>query len=147
MALLCCAHTATKASYLQTALRSAHHHSLYLLLKLSVRLHLLLPFTLLLLMCCGLSPPHPVLLFCCGRHVRASGGMMSLIMQGQPILASGHVKTGLAGLGLLSLQAMLPLLFSEGEGVRTAVRSGSCSGFGTPCACVHDMIVVPYPVQ
>jgi hypothetical protein len=50
----------------------------------------------------------------------ASGGILSLLMQGKPILESPHFTTGMLGLGLLSVQAMLPLFFSEGQSVRTA---------------------------
>ncbi|KAG1662945.1 hypothetical protein FOA52_006698 [Chlamydomonas sp. UWO 241] len=44
----------------------------------------------------------------------AIGGMMSLIMQGKPIFESSHVTTGLVGLGLLSVQAVLPAFFASG---------------------------------
>ncbi|PNW87508.1 hypothetical protein CHLRE_02g143450v5 [Chlamydomonas reinhardtii] len=51
----------------------------------------------------------------------ALGGMMSLIMQGKPILESPHALTGLAGLGLLSVQSLLPVAFASGTGeARTA---------------------------
>ncbi|GLC36896.1 hypothetical protein PLESTB_000180900 [Pleodorina starrii] len=51
----------------------------------------------------------------------AMGGMMSLIMQGKPIFESPHVWTGLAGLGLLGVQSLLPLAFASGTGeARTA---------------------------
>lgn len=49
----------------------------------------------------------------------AVGGMMSLIMQDRPIFESPHVWTGLAGLTLLSFQAMLPLFFAESRDSRT----------------------------
>ncbi len=44
----------------------------------------------------------------------AVGGMMSLLMQGKPIFESSHVTTGLLGLGLLTVQAILPATFSSG---------------------------------
>jgi hypothetical protein len=50
----------------------------------------------------------------------ASGGVLSLLMQGKPILESPHFISGMLGLSLLSLQAMLPLFFSEGPSARTA---------------------------
>uniref|UniRef100_A0A383W485 Cytochrome b561 domain-containing protein n=1 Tax=Tetradesmus obliquus TaxID=3088 RepID=A0A383W485_TETOB len=49
----------------------------------------------------------------------ATGGMMSLIMQGKPIFESSHVVTGLTGLALLSFQAMLPAFFSDSKDART----------------------------
>jgi len=50
----------------------------------------------------------------------ATGGVISLVMQGKPILESPHFVSGMTGLALLSVQAMLPLFFSEGAGARTA---------------------------
>lgn len=50
----------------------------------------------------------------------ASGGVMSLLMQHKPVLESPHFISGMLGLSLLSIQAMLPLFFSEGQSVRTA---------------------------
>mmetsp|Transcript_39588 Transcript_39588/g.88056 ORF Transcript_39588/g.88056 Transcript_39588/m.88056 type:complete len:212 (-) Transcript_39588:422-1057(-) len=44
----------------------------------------------------------------------ASGGMMSLLMQGKPIFESAHVWTGLGGLALLAVQATLPAFFAQG---------------------------------
>ncbi|GBF94792.1 translation initiation factor [Raphidocelis subcapitata] len=49
----------------------------------------------------------------------ATGGCMSLIMQGKPIFESAHVTTALWGLTLLAFQAMLPLFFDESPGSRT----------------------------
>ncbi len=44
---------------------------------------------------------------------------MSLLMQGKPIFESSHVTTGLAGLGLLTVQALLPAFFaSSGKSAR-----------------------------
>ena len=44
-------------------------------------------------------------------------------MQDKPIFESPHVLTGLAGLGLLSLQATLPAFFaSQGQSARDVVR-------------------------
>jgi hypothetical protein len=42
----------------------------------------------------------------------ASGGVLSLLMQGKPVLESPHFISGSIGLALLSVQAMLPLFFS-----------------------------------
>lgn len=50
----------------------------------------------------------------------AVGGMMSLLMQDKPIFESTHVWTGLAGLGLLGVQSLLPLAFASGGSARTA---------------------------
>lgn len=50
------------------------------------------------------------LLFAAG----ATGGMLSLLLQGKPIFESTHVLTGLGGLGLLGVQACLPLFFDKG---------------------------------
>jgi len=46
----------------------------------------------------------------------ASGGMLSLIMQGKPILSSPHSTTAFIGLGLLAFQAMLPREWMGGDG-------------------------------
>ena len=52
----------------------------------------------------------------------AIGGMMSLLMQDKPIFESPHVWSGLAGLGLLALQATLPAFFaSQGQSARDVV--------------------------
>lgn len=50
----------------------------------------------------------------------ASGGVLSLLMQGKPVLESPHFVSGMTGLSLLAVQACLPLFFSEGASVRTA---------------------------
>lgn len=49
---------------------------------------------------------------------------MSLLMQNKPIFESTHVTTGLAGMGLLTVQALLPAFFSSGSG---EARTGQCS--------------------
>lgn len=49
----------------------------------------------------------------------AIGGMLSLVMQDKPIFDSPHVWSGILGLSLLGLQAMLPLFFEEDPSVRT----------------------------
>ena len=36
-----------------------------------------------------------------------AGGMMSLLMQGRPIFESAHLTTGLIGMGLLTVQAII----------------------------------------
>lgn len=48
----------------------------------------------------------------------AVGGMLSLVMQDKPIFESTHVWTGLLGLTLLGIQAMLPLFFLDDRGTR-----------------------------
>ncbi|GAB4821366.1 hypothetical protein N2152v2_008412 [Parachlorella kessleri] len=48
----------------------------------------------------------------------AVGGTMSLIMQGKDIFSSSHAWTGLGGLVLLGLQAMLPLFFEDDSNAR-----------------------------
>lgn len=50
----------------------------------------------------------------------AVGGLMSLTMQGKPILSSPHATTGVVGLLLLALQGMLAAFFDDGEGARDA---------------------------
>ncbi|KAF5831989.1 hypothetical protein DUNSADRAFT_12304 [Dunaliella salina] len=51
----------------------------------------------------------------------ALGGMMSLLMQGKPIAESSHVTSGLVGMSLLTVQALLPAFFASGSGqARTA---------------------------
>lgn len=50
----------------------------------------------------------------------AVGGLMSLTMQGKPLLSSPHATTGLIGLALLALQGMLSAFFEDGEGARDA---------------------------
>ncbi|CAG9464611.1 unnamed protein product [Pedinophyceae sp. YPF-701] len=50
----------------------------------------------------------------------AFGGMLSLTMQGKPILQSPHFWTGTTGLTLLALQAMLPLFFEDDPNARSA---------------------------
>uniref|UniRef100_A0A061S7Q6 Uncharacterized protein n=2 Tax=Tetraselmis sp. GSL018 TaxID=582737 RepID=A0A061S7Q6_9CHLO len=50
----------------------------------------------------------------------ASGGMLSLLMQGKPIFNDAHVWTGLGGLSLLALQGMLALFFEDDPNARTA---------------------------
>eukprot|EP00798_Chlamydomonas_sp_ICE-L_P018906 gene18906-25464_t len=44
----------------------------------------------------------------------ATGGMLSLMLQGKEIFESSHVVTGLAGLSLLGVQGLLPLFFDKG---------------------------------
>ncbi|KAI3944659.1 hypothetical protein MKW98_021117 [Papaver atlanticum] len=44
----------------------------------------------------------------------ATGGITSLVTSNKPILESPHAVTAFIGLGLLSLQALLPSLFDEG---------------------------------
>lgn len=44
----------------------------------------------------------------------ATGGITSLVTSNKPILESPHAVTAFIGLGLLSLQALLPTLFDEG---------------------------------
>jgi hypothetical protein len=49
------------------------------------------------------------------------GGMMSLLLQGKPILESSHVTSALIGMSLLTVQALLPAFFASGSGeARTA---------------------------
>eukprot|EP00193_Tetraselmis_chui_P013556 CAMPEP_0177789792 /NCGR_PEP_ID=MMETSP0491_2-20121128/22965_1 /TAXON_ID=63592 /ORGANISM="Tetraselmis chuii, Strain PLY429" /LENGTH=226 /DNA_ID=CAMNT_0019311733 /DNA_START=38 /DNA_END=718 /DNA_ORIENTATION=- len=50
----------------------------------------------------------------------ASGGMLSLLMQGKPIFQSAHVWTGLTGLACLGLNGMLSLFFEDDANARTA---------------------------
>lgn len=50
----------------------------------------------------------------------AVGGLMSLTMQGKPLLSSPHATTGLIGLALLALQGMLSAFFEDGQGARDA---------------------------
>jgi len=50
----------------------------------------------------------------------ASGGMLSLLMQGKPIFQSAHVWTGLGGLACLGLNGMLSLFFEDDPNARTA---------------------------
>lgn len=50
----------------------------------------------------------------------AVGGLMSLTMQGKPLLSSPHATTGLLGLTLLAFQGMLAAFFEDGEGARDA---------------------------
>jgi len=53
----------------------------------------------------------------------ASGGMLSLLMQGKPIFQSAHVWTGLGGLACLGLNGMLSLFFEDDPNARTAVSA------------------------
>lgn len=48
------------------------------------------------------------------------GGLMSLTMQGKPILQSPHVVTGLLGLLTLAFQGMLSAFFADSPGARDA---------------------------
>merc|ERR1712012_1403071 len=48
----------------------------------------------------------------------AVGGMLSLIMQGRPILSSSHVWSGLAGLRPLGFNGMLALFFEHDPNAR-----------------------------
>ncbi len=48
--------------------------------------------------------------------------MWQLLLQGKEILASPHALTGLGGLTLLGLQAMLPLFFEDDPNARGMVR-------------------------
>ena len=63
---------------------------------------------------------HPTL----ARTVTASftfgalGGLISLVMQGKPLLQSPHATTGIIGLLLLYLQASLPLFFEDDPNAR-----------------------------
>ena len=50
----------------------------------------------------------------------AVGGLLSLTMQGKPLLSSGHATSAIIGLLLLSFQACLPLAFEEQPELRTA---------------------------
>ena len=50
----------------------------------------------------------------------ATGGLMSLAMQGKPLAESPHAITGVTGLVLLAFQAMLPLFFTDDPSTRTA---------------------------
>lgn len=49
----------------------------------------------------------------------ALGGIVSLLMQGKPIFESSHVVSGLVGLSLLYIQAILPTLFAGNKDLRT----------------------------
>jgi len=48
----------------------------------------------------------------------AIGGMLSMTMQGRPIFESTHAWTGVGGLTLLAIQAMLPLFFEDDPNAR-----------------------------
>ena len=50
--------------------------------------------------------------------VGALGGMMSLLMQGKDIFSSPHFVSGVSGLVLLALQAMMPLFFQDDPNAR-----------------------------
>ncbi|KAJ6835186.1 uncharacterized protein M6B38_325400 [Iris pallida] len=50
----------------------------------------------------------------------ATGGVTALLTSGKPILESPHAVTGLIGLSLLTVQTILPSLFEENPGLRTA---------------------------
>ncbi|XP_050228607.1 uncharacterized protein LOC126677846 [Mercurialis annua] len=48
----------------------------------------------------------------------ATGGIISLLTSDKPILESPHAVTGVIGLTLLTIQAVLPTLFKENPGLR-----------------------------
>lgn len=77
----------------------------------------------------------------------AIGGMLSLTMQGKPILTSPHVWSGFGGLALLGLNGMLALFFEDDPNARSLVSGDTCLT-KTPYPCVepgHHVTAVNQP--
>eukprot|EP00238_Polyblepharides_amylifera_P013436 CAMPEP_0196584072 /NCGR_PEP_ID=MMETSP1081-20130531/45704_1 /TAXON_ID=36882 /ORGANISM="Pyramimonas amylifera, Strain CCMP720" /LENGTH=191 /DNA_ID=CAMNT_0041905159 /DNA_START=74 /DNA_END=649 /DNA_ORIENTATION=- len=65
---------------------------------------------------------HPLLMVFMTANftIGATGGLLSLVMQGQPAFSTSHFATGITGLILLYLQGMLSLFFEDDPNARTA---------------------------